>query len=149
MYHCRQCINTVIISLPTLYLFITVNIVVITVNIIIISVVYITIIIWRFQLPSCVPGVCNFSASLLMDLFTYCRIPPAVNQIELHPRNSSRALVDYCHSKGNGSYKQRQQRKSSVLRVRGGRQLGKERERKNGRVRDGDPQSKINWEMRR
>ena len=30
-------------------------------------------------------GVSNFSIQLLTDLLSYCRIKPAVNQIELHP----------------------------------------------------------------
>ena len=30
-------------------------------------------------------GVSNFNCQLLFDLLSYCEIPPAVNQIELHP----------------------------------------------------------------
>ncbi len=30
-------------------------------------------------------GVSNCGTQLLMDMLTYCEIPPAVNQIELHP----------------------------------------------------------------
>ena len=30
-------------------------------------------------------GVSNFSIQLLWDLLTYCNVPPAVNEIELHP----------------------------------------------------------------
>jgi D-xylose reductase len=33
-------------------------------------------------------GVCNFGVSLIRDLLTYCKIKPAVLQIELHPYNS-------------------------------------------------------------
>ena len=40
------------------------------------------------------------SVSLLMDLLSYCKIPPSVNQVELHPRNSQKSLVAFCHSKG-------------------------------------------------
>ncbi|MCR4329417.1 MAG: aldo/keto reductase [Candidatus Roizmanbacteria bacterium] len=41
-------------------------------------------------------GVANFTAPMLLDLFTYARIKPAVNQIEIHPYNSQQALVEYC-----------------------------------------------------
>ena len=41
-------------------------------------------------------GVANFTAPMLFDLFTYARITPAVNQIEIHPYNSQQALVEYC-----------------------------------------------------
>ena len=41
-------------------------------------------------------GVANFTAPMLLDLFTYAHIQPAVNQIEIHPYNSQLALVDYC-----------------------------------------------------
>jgi diketogulonate reductase-like aldo/keto reductase len=30
-------------------------------------------------------GVSNFNVQLLWDLLSYARIPPAVNEIELHP----------------------------------------------------------------
>lgn len=41
-------------------------------------------------------GVANFSAMMLTDLLSYAKVPPAVNQIELHPYNSQPALLDYC-----------------------------------------------------
>jgi hypothetical protein len=41
------------------------------------------------------------SVSLLMDLLSYCKIPPSVNQVELHPRNTQKSLVAFCQSKGN------------------------------------------------
>ncbi len=44
-------------------------------------------------------GVANFTAPMLVDLLTYARIKPAVNQIELHPYNSQQKLVDYCQYK--------------------------------------------------
>ena len=40
------------------------------------------------------------SVSLLMDLLSYCKIPPSVNQVELHPRNTQKSLVAFCQSKG-------------------------------------------------
>jgi len=42
----------------------------------------------------------NYKQSELDELLAYARIPPAVNQIELHPRLPQRALVEYCQSKG-------------------------------------------------
>lgn len=42
-------------------------------------------------------GVANFTVPMLMDLLTYAKIPPAMNQIELHPYNSQFELVKYCH----------------------------------------------------
>lgn len=41
------------------------------------------------------------SVSLLMDLLSYCKVPPSVNQVELHPRNTQKSLVAFCQSKGN------------------------------------------------
>ncbi|XP_065183513.1 aldose reductase A-like [Sycon ciliatum] len=41
-------------------------------------------------------GISNFAVSEIQDLLTYARIRPAVNQVELHPYNSSPALVEYC-----------------------------------------------------
>ncbi|KAL3801142.1 hypothetical protein ACHAW5_011090 [Stephanodiscus triporus] len=45
-------------------------------------------------------GVANFPVALLHDLLGYARIAPAVNQVELHPYNQQRRLVEYCHSRG-------------------------------------------------
>ncbi|MBP7875896.1 aldo/keto reductase [Candidatus Woesebacteria bacterium] len=44
-------------------------------------------------------GVANFSAMMLVDLLSYAKVPPAMNQIELHPYNAQQALVDYCHTR--------------------------------------------------
>jgi alcohol dehydrogenase (NADP+) len=41
-------------------------------------------------------GVSNFPGALLHDLLSYCRIPPAVNQIERHPYLVQPELVEYC-----------------------------------------------------
>lgn len=41
-------------------------------------------------------GVSNFSSQLIMDLLTYARIPPEVNQIELHPYLAQTRLVEFC-----------------------------------------------------
>lgn len=45
-------------------------------------------------------GVANFDVVMLVDLLTYARIKPAVNQIELHPYNTQTELVDFCKYKG-------------------------------------------------
>eukprot|EP00927_Polykrikos_kofoidii_P000851 TRINITY_DN10323_c0_g1_i2.p1 TRINITY_DN10323_c0_g1~~TRINITY_DN10323_c0_g1_i2.p1 ORF type:complete len:402 (-),score=56.78 TRINITY_DN10323_c0_g1_i2:51-1205(-) len=45
-------------------------------------------------------GVSNFNCQSLMDLLTYAKIPPVVNQVELHPYNSQRQLLAYCRSVG-------------------------------------------------
>lgn len=41
-------------------------------------------------------GVANFTAPLLLDLFSYARVLPAVNQIELHPYLQQTRLVEFC-----------------------------------------------------
>jgi diketogulonate reductase-like aldo/keto reductase len=33
---------------------------------------------------------------MLWDLLSYCKIPPAVNEIEIHPLYTSNELVRYC-----------------------------------------------------
>lgn len=45
-------------------------------------------------------GVANFDAPMLVDLLTYAKIKPAINQIELHPYNAQTELVDYCQKMG-------------------------------------------------
>lgn len=44
-------------------------------------------------------GVANFTGPMLIDLLTYAKIVPAVNQIELHPYNQQTKLVDFCKYK--------------------------------------------------
>ena len=41
-------------------------------------------------------GVSNFTPPMLVDLLTYAKIIPAVNQIELHPYNQQIKLVKFC-----------------------------------------------------
>lgn len=41
-------------------------------------------------------GVANFTAPMLIDLMSYAKITPAVNQIELHPYLQQSALVEFC-----------------------------------------------------
>lgn len=44
-------------------------------------------------------GVANFPVVLLHDLLSYSRIPPAVNQVELHPYNQQSELLAYCRAR--------------------------------------------------
>lgn len=41
-------------------------------------------------------GVSNFTTPMLVDLLTYAKIVPAVNQIELHPYNQQTKLIEFC-----------------------------------------------------
>src|SRR3989338_5214462 len=41
-------------------------------------------------------GVANFTGAMLVDLLSYAKIKPAVNQIELHPYNQQARLVEFC-----------------------------------------------------
>ena len=45
-------------------------------------------------------GVCNFSTTLLRQLFSTSRIKPSTLQIELHPHNSQTRLVRFAHEAG-------------------------------------------------
>lgn len=45
-------------------------------------------------------GVSNFPVSLLHELMTQCRIPPAVNQVEAHPYLQQTKLLRYCQKRG-------------------------------------------------
>ncbi len=45
-------------------------------------------------------GVANFTAPMLVDLLTYAKITPAVNQIELHPYLQQTAMVEFCQYQG-------------------------------------------------
>lgn len=44
-------------------------------------------------------GVANFTVSMLVDLLSYARIKPVINQVEIHPYNSQEQLVAYCRKK--------------------------------------------------
>ncbi|CAO3653594.1 unnamed protein product [Cunninghamella echinulata] len=44
-------------------------------------------------------GVSNFTIPMLEDLLKQARIPPAVNEVELHPSLPQQELVDYCAKK--------------------------------------------------
>lgn len=43
-------------------------------------------------------GVSNFTLPMLVDLQTYAKIMPAMNQVELHPYLSQNGLLKYCHN---------------------------------------------------
>eukprot|EP00934_Nitzschia_sp_Nitz4_P005163 Nitzschia sp. Nitz4//scaffold8_size234185//179814//180761//NITZ4_001286-RA/size234185-processed-gene-0.346-mRNA-1//1//CDS//3329559893//5153//frame0 len=45
-------------------------------------------------------GVSNFPVSLLHELMTQARIPPAVNQVEAHPYLQQTNLLNYCNARG-------------------------------------------------
>ncbi|KAE9619437.1 putative oxidoreductase [Lupinus albus] len=45
-------------------------------------------------------GVSNFSSKKLQDLLEIARVPPAVNQVELHPAWQQPKLRAFCESKG-------------------------------------------------
>ncbi|RYR72871.1 hypothetical protein Ahy_A02g007102 isoform A [Arachis hypogaea] len=45
-------------------------------------------------------GVSNFSSKKLQDLLDIARVPPAVNQVELHPQLQQPKLHEFCKSKG-------------------------------------------------
>lgn len=41
-------------------------------------------------------GVANFTVAMLIDLLTYAKLKPAMNQVELHPYLQQRRLVEFC-----------------------------------------------------
>ncbi|WP_217131772.1 aldo/keto reductase [Leucobacter chinensis] len=45
-------------------------------------------------------GVCNFEIEHLEQIIDATGVVPAVNQIELHPENQRKELVDYCTERG-------------------------------------------------
>jgi len=45
-------------------------------------------------------GICNTGTALLRDLLSYCRIRPAVLQVELHPYSTQEKLVRFCREEG-------------------------------------------------
>ena len=45
-------------------------------------------------------GVSNMGAAALHELLAAARIPPALNQVELHPQLQQRALLRYCATRG-------------------------------------------------
>ena len=47
-------------------------------------------------------GVSNYNVQSLVNLLSYCRIPPAVNQVELSVYLQQRDLVKFCNTFGIG-----------------------------------------------
>ncbi|KAG0229489.1 NAD(P)H-dependent D-xylose reductase (XR) [Actinomortierella wolfii] len=45
-------------------------------------------------------GVSNFTALLLMDVFSYCKIRPAVLHIEIHPYLNNNKMIEYAQKEG-------------------------------------------------
>jgi D-xylose reductase len=45
-------------------------------------------------------GVSNFNAQLLVDLLSYARVPPLVNQVEMHPYLNQARLLAFCQAHG-------------------------------------------------
>lgn len=41
-------------------------------------------------------GVANFNTTMIIDLLTYAKIHPVMNQIEVHPYNSQQELLAFC-----------------------------------------------------
>lgn len=45
-------------------------------------------------------GVANFTAPMLIDLLSFAKVKPVMNQIELHPYNAQNDLIGFCHIQG-------------------------------------------------
>lgn len=45
-------------------------------------------------------GVSNFNVQLLLDMLTYCRIKPAINEVEVHPYFQNKGLIHFCQKFG-------------------------------------------------
>lgn len=45
-------------------------------------------------------GMCNIGTAMLRDVLSYCKVKPAVLQVELHPYNAQEKLIRYCREKG-------------------------------------------------
>ncbi|MDD4938076.1 MAG: aldo/keto reductase [Candidatus Shapirobacteria bacterium] len=43
-------------------------------------------------------GVSNFTVMMIIDLLSYAKIKPVINQVEVHPYNSQVELIKFCHS---------------------------------------------------
>ena len=41
-------------------------------------------------------GVSNFNAQILLDLVSYAKVPPVINQVEIHPYFNQKDLIDVC-----------------------------------------------------
>lgn len=45
-------------------------------------------------------GLANFTGAMMVDLMSYAKIVPAVNQIELHPYNQQSRLIEFLKNQG-------------------------------------------------
>ena len=45
-------------------------------------------------------GIANFTGPMMVDLLSYAKIKPMMNQIELHPYNAQNDLIEFCHGQG-------------------------------------------------
>ena len=45
-------------------------------------------------------GVSNFNVQSLLNLLTFCKIKPIVNEIEFHPYLYQKKLVEFCKREG-------------------------------------------------
>lgn len=45
-------------------------------------------------------GVANFTSAMMVDLMSYAKIMPAVNQIELHPYNQQTRFIEFLKNQG-------------------------------------------------
>lgn len=45
-------------------------------------------------------GVSNYTGSKIAKILEFAKIPPAMNQIEIHPSLSNEETIKYCQSKG-------------------------------------------------
>jgi diketogulonate reductase-like aldo/keto reductase len=44
-------------------------------------------------------GVANFTGPMLLDLLSYAKVTPVMDQIELHPYNTQDGLIEFCNYK--------------------------------------------------
>lgn len=42
-------------------------------------------------------GTANFTTPMIIDLLSFAKVRPVVNQVEIHPYNTQQELVEYCH----------------------------------------------------
>ena len=45
-------------------------------------------------------GISNYNVQLIMDLLSYAKIKPVMNQIEFHPYLAQQSLKEYCQKQG-------------------------------------------------
>lgn len=47
-------------------------------------------------------GVSNFTVTMLEEIYSFCTVPPAANQIELHPfmYQAQKGVIDFCRENG-------------------------------------------------